>query len=37
MLEPRTQHELAVIRAIHERFENDYAAYVATLKARSRM
>jgi len=37
MLESRTQHELAVIRVIHERFELDYAAYVATLQARSRL
>jgi len=36
MLDVRTLHELAVIKAIHDRYEQDYAAYVAVLKARSR-
>ena len=37
MLELHTPHELAVIKVIHDRYEHDYAAYVATLKARSRI
>ena len=36
MLDVRTLHDLAVIKVIHDRYEQDYAAYVAVLKARLR-
>ena len=34
MLEARTHLELAAIKAIHNRYEQDYAAYVAMLARR---
>ena len=34
MLEARTHLELVAIQAIHEKYEQDYAAYVAMLKTR---
>jgi len=34
MLEKRTPLELAAIQAIHEKYEQDYAAYVALLMMR---
>jgi len=34
MLEARTPLELADIKAIHEKYEQDYAAYVALLMTR---
>jgi hypothetical protein len=36
MLELHTPQELATIKVIHDRYEHDYAAYVARLLARSR-
>ena len=35
MLDVRTPHALAAIKLIHDQYEQDYAAYVAVLKARS--
>jgi len=34
MLEARTHFDLAAIQAIHNRYEQDYAAYVAMLATR---
>jgi len=34
MPDERSQQDLAAIRVIHERYERDYAAYVASLAAR---
>ena len=37
MSDMRTLKELSKIQLIHERYELDYAAYVAVLKARFRL
>ena len=37
MPDMRTQHELAAIKHIHERYAHDYAAYVAMLQTRTRL